>query len=125
MSYRKIDREVDTHKDGSRSITDTSYDKTTGKIRSHIYNINPDSSKHDHSVQEYDEKSYKYIGGHSEDKRPWRDLFLSYLGTFSFEDLQIIEAKSTNEYVKNSARNLINAHTYEEEIGFQKILKRL
>ncbi len=105
--WKRLPREEIKHEDGSRSITDVSVNKKTLNLRSHVYNLNSDSSEHDHVVQDYDGKDLKYRAGHGPEKKTWRDLALSWLQFMTYEELQIIEAYSDNEYIKLSAKRLL------------------
>lgn len=61
-------REVTTYEDGSRYICDSRIN-SAGEYEYHEYNVSADNSRHSHVHG----SESGYIGGHSEDSRPWRD----------------------------------------------------
>lgn len=102
MPSKYIATETTEYEDGSKTVEDT-FQKEDGTLFVNTYNVNSDGTKHDHAAVD---ENGRYLGGHSEDERPWVDkhLLMQSLSGLSFFELQTVEAKSTNEYVKQSAR---------------------
>ncbi|MDD4808877.1 MAG: hypothetical protein PHP12_02380 [Bacilli bacterium] len=102
---KHIERESKTYEDGSKTVEDV-FVKKDGTLFVNTYNITSDGKRHDHSAVD---ENGKYLGGHKEETRPWKNRYfgLQYLSTLSFVELQMIEAKSTNEYVRQSARHFM------------------
>ena len=67
-------------------------------------------------MQDYDGKDVKFKGGHGPDKKRWRDLVPHWLYFYTYEDLQIIEAYTDNEYIRQAAR-IILLTIHNQDLG--------
>ena len=124
---KHIERESEKYEDGSKTVEDT-FMKKDGTLFVNTYNITSDEKRHDHAAVD---ENGEYLGGHSEDERSWndkkRDFLLSCLSGLTVGELQIIEAKSNNNYIKRSARSLMKFSLSEIELiekGHSKKLHR-
>lgn len=85
-----------------------------------VYTTNSDWSDHTH--QEVDRNGNETYYRDEGENHDWihrqRDYIAKILQTLSFEELQIVEAFSNNEYLKKSAHILLTSN--EEKINLTK-----
>ena len=120
--------DVDTGKVVAK--TDVREDGTVGRFEY----TKPDDPNGGHGHLEYDsmEDFIKDNPSYERDKnsekssrKPWRGngMLLGELGKLSFEDLQILEATTDNEYIKRSARVMLERKN-SSDFDFSRRLRR-
>lgn len=103
--------------------TDNGYDeKIESDGRGGLHHYTTKSNWEDHSHDHYDEKGncdYSRGEGYGHSWRE-KDYIMSVLCNLSFIELQEVEAKSNNDYVKRSAQMLMSQRNYN---GFARTRK--
>lgn len=103
--------------ESAECANDDGYDTYVDGINGHIYeSIDKDWTKgHSHSNTktgwERDKDDPKSKG------RPWKNNWaaLSSISLLAYEDLQLLEATATNNYVRKSASSLLKTRQYQDE----------
>lgn len=113
MGSKYISTEKTIYEDGSKTVEDV-YQKEDGTLFVNTYNVTADELKHDHVAMD---EHGNFMGGHEERESTWtnRNYIFKALYNLTFEELQIVESFHQNEYIRNSAKFLLNSFNSEFE----------
>lgn len=123
MGSKYISTETTIYEDGSKTVEDV-YQKADGTLFVNTYNVTADELRHDHVAMD---ENGNFMGGHEERESSWknRNYIFKALSNLTFEELQLVESCHQNEYIRNSAKKLMQFVSTETIESFKNYTKTI